>query len=59
MRDQRIPVLRLRQLLNEVPDDIELYCNQLGNLGMRGASGVYFGYIDLDTEEINVPEESL
>jgi len=59
MQGRVISVTRLKQLLDEVPNDVELFVNQLGNLGMRGSSGVYFGYIDLDTEEINVPEESL
>ena len=47
-----ISAIGLRLILDQVPADIELCVNTLGNLAMFGSSGVYFGYIDITNETI-------
>lgn len=50
-------VVRLKSLLNELPNDFSVTCNTLGNLIIIDGIGQYHGYIDFTDHTIHVVEE--
>lgn len=53
MKDQRICVGKMRELLAELPDGFVLSCNGLGDIRIQDALDEYHGWLDLEAEVIN------
>ncbi len=47
-----VTVKKLRELLALIPDDLEIECNQVGNLSIFAGPGQWRGFINLNTEEV-------